>query len=341
MSCSLIVHQAGQGMTIQDQGRLGYLEYGLSRGGAADHLAIAEGAALLGQDRCKATLEMAGLGGEFEATEDMRIALTGAPMRASIDGGRIVWNASHALPKGARLSIGGAVAGVYGYLHVGGGLETTVKLGARSAHLAAGLGSPVFADDILPVGSDQSIGQIGMGLEPSQRFDGGLLRIVPSLQTEFFTPEQIHHFETTEFRRDTRGNRMGVRLQTKGAGFQSEAGLSVVSEVIVPGDVQITGDGAPFVLLSECQTTGGYPRIGTVLPADLPRVAQACAGAVLQFKFVSLEDAVEIESRERTKRQNLRQTIQPLIRDPRKIPNLLSYQLISGVTAGDDIEKAS
>ncbi|KAE9628154.1 biotin-dependent carboxyltransferase family protein [Parasedimentitalea maritima] len=340
MNRSLIVHRAGQGMTIQDLGRLGYLEYGLSRGGAVDHLAIAEGAALLGQGRCRATLEMAGMGGEFEASEDMRIALTGAPMRASVDGERVVWNASHALPKGARLSIGGAVAGVYGYLHVGGGLETTAKLGARSAHLAAGLGSPVLAGDSLPVGPDQGVCQIGMGLEPSQRFDGGLLRIVPSLQTEFFTPEQIQHFETTEFRRDTRGNRMGVRLQTKGVGFQSEAGLSVVSEVIVPGDVQVTGDGAPFVLLSECQTTGGYPRIGTVLPADLARVAQARAGAVLQFKFVSLEDAVEIESRERKKLKNLRQTIQPLIRDPRKIPNLLSYQLISGVTAGDDLEKA-
>ena len=338
MTRALIVHRAGPGMTPQDQGRPGYLALGLSRGGAADPLALAEGAALLGQDGALAALEMAGMGGEFEATEDIRIALTGAPMRASIDGARLAWNASHLLRRGERLSIGAAEAGVYGYLHLGGGLETPMALGARGVHLAAGIGSVVQSGDRLNIGPDKG-GRVGMALPSDTRFEGGLVRIVPSLQTGLFPPPEIARFEAARFRRDTRGNRMGVRLLPPDEGFQAEAGLKVVSEVIVPGDVQITGDGTPFVLLCECQTTGGYPRIGSVLPADLPRVAQARPGAMLQFRFVTREAAVAGQRQESARRAALPRALQALIRDPGDIPDLLSYQLISGAITGDDSER--
>ena len=95
MTRALIVHACGPGVTVQDAGRPGYLGYGVSRGGAADRLALAEGAALLAQSGALAALELAGMGGEFEAGEDLRIALTGAPMRASLDGRRLAWHASH------------------------------------------------------------------------------------------------------------------------------------------------------------------------------------------------------------------------------------------------------
>ena len=340
MTRALIVHRAGPGVTVQDLGRPGYLAFGLSRGGGADRLALTEGAALLGQGPESAALELAGMGGEFAATEDLRIALTGAPMRASIDGDSIAWNASHLLPKGARLVIGAAEAGTYGYLHLGGGLKTAELLGAQGAHLAAGIGGPVQKGDNLPVGPDARLREVGMKLPRDDRFDGGPVRLVPSLQTGFFPPDEIERFQTTTFRRDTRGNRMGVRILPDGEGFHTEAGLTVLSEVIVPGDVQITGDGTPFVLLSECQTTGGYPRIGSVLPADLPRVAQARPGAELRFRFVTLDEAVAIERREAEARHTLRARITPLIRDPGDIADLLSYQLVGGVTAGDDLERS-
>jgi allophanate hydrolase len=339
MTPALIVRRAGPGMTVQDLGRPGYLAFGLSRGGAADRLALAEGAALLGQEDTLAALEMAGMGGEFEAAADLCIALTGAPMRASIDSARIAWNASHRLEAGQRLSIGAAESGSYGYLHLGGGVAVAEQLGARSTHLAAKLGTVVQPGARLAAGTDKHPGAAGMTLDADQRFEGGTVRVVPSLQTEFFDPAEITRFEADEFRRDTRGNRMGVRFLPGGDGYRNEAGLSVISEVIVPGDIQITGDGTPFVLLSECQTTGGYPRIGSVLPADLPRVAQAPAGARLKFRFVSLEEAVKAELQEQARRKGLRRSLRPLIRDPHSMGDLLSYQLISGVTAGDDLER--
>jgi allophanate hydrolase len=336
VSDALIIHSTGPGVTAQDRGRSGTLAFGLSRGGAMDRLALAEGAALLNQPGDLAVLEMAGMGGRFEPTRDLRIALTGAAMRATLDGAKLAWGASHMIPQGAMLDIGPVISGAYGYLHVGGGIDVLQVLGARSAHLAAGLGKPVAAGDRLPIGTDGG-GDTGAFLPRSERFEGGIVRVVPSLQTDLFAQEQLDRFAQTRFRRDTRANRMGVRLDAPGEGFSVTGGLSVLSELIVPGDIQVTGDGAPFVLMAESQTTGGYPRIGTVLPCDLPRVAQAPAGAVLEFRFVTMEDALEAERRFRAEIKALGGQLKPLVRDPHDIRDLLAYQLISGVTAGRDI----
>ena len=337
MTRGLRVQQVGPGVTIQDLGRPGYLSFGLSRGGAADRLALAEGAALLGQAKSHAVLEMAGFGGRFEATEDLRVALTGAPMRATIDDAPAAWSASHLVPTGSVLNIGPATAGVYGYLNVGGGFETPVMLGARSAHLAAGLGAVVGQGDLLPVGEDKGR-DIGLILPVEDRFKGGEVRVVPGLQTKLFAEAERARFEATLFKRDARGNRMGVRCVPDGEGFHSEAGLSILSEVIVPGDIQITGDGTPFVLLSECQTTGGYPRIGSVLPCDLPRVAQAPPGAELRFRFLSLDEGDALQKTAATAEARLKTQLKRLLRDPREAGDLLAHQLISGVTSGRETD---
>jgi allophanate hydrolase len=129
-----------------------------------------------------------------------------------------------------------------------------------------------------------------------------------------------------------------VRLNPEGAGFASRAGLTVLSEAIVPGDIQITGDGAPFVLMAECQTTGGYPRIGAVLACDLPRVAQAAPGTKLRLRFVPPDEALAAERRAAEARAGLRRRLTRLVRDPRDIRDLLSYELISGVIAGNEEE---
>lgn len=335
MSGTLTILRAGPGVTVQDGGRTGWLEYGVSRGGAADRLALVEGAALLGQGTELAAIEMAGMGGEFQADTDMRIALTGAPMRVSIDGAAVAWDASHLLPAGARLTIGAARSGSYGYLHVGGGIQAPQHLGGRAAHLAAGIGATLAEGDALETGPDVGSG-CGLGLRPDNRFDGGTVRVVASLQTALFPDAELKRFEQTAFRRGARGNRMGVPMESDGEGFRTAGARSVVSEVITPGDIQVTGDGTPYVLLSECQTTGGYPRIATVLPCDLPRLAQAAAGAELQFRFIPLEEAVAQERAETERRAGLRSRCVPLIRDPRSMTNLLSYQLISGAIAREE-----
>lgn len=329
MSPFLTIHSCGPAVTVQDMGRPGFLAQGMTRGGAADIEALYEGAALLGQPPELAALEMVGMGGSFSSSADVRIALTGAPMTATIDDAPAPWNASHLLPAGAMLKIGGARSGTYGYLHIGGGIDTPLMMGARAAHLSAGLGHALATGDTLPLGRDKS-STVGMALHIDDRFTGGAIRITTSMQTEQFDTNTRNRFTTTDFRRDARGNRMGVRMDHDGAPFVSADQLTILSDVIVPGDIQIAGDGAPFVLMCECQTTGGYPRIGTVLPSDMARVAQAPAGAALSFQFVDLEEARAIELRATAIRAALGKTITPLLRDPHSIRDLLSYQLISG-----------
>ena len=322
--------RAGPMLSIQDQGRPGLLGQGVSRGGAADTRAMAEGAALLRQSRALAALEMAGMGGEFQATGPMRIALTGAPMVATLDGAPLVWNASHQVEAGQLLSIGAARRGVYGYLHLGGGIEAPLVLGARSAHLMAGLGQAVQVGDLLQAGADKGE-DVGLVLDPDARFEGGELRIVESFQSALFSRELRERFGATAFTRGARANRMGIEMLSDGPGFSADGQLNILSEVISSGDVQMTGDGKPFVLLRECQTTGGYPRIGTVLPCDLPRVAQAPAGAPLRFRWVTLEEGLEIQARYDAEEKTLQNRCRSLVRDPADMHDLLSYQLVGGV----------
>ena len=335
MSRYLTFHHGGVALSVQDAGRAGFIEFGLSKGGAADVLALAEGAALLGQSPHFAALEMAGTGGVFSASAPMRIALTGAPMPATLEGRALRWNATHRLEAGQKLHIGAAKKGVYGYLHIGGGLATPEVLNSRSAHLVAGLGGYLAPNTRLPIGPDPALSAPGQYLPaPRPRFEGGEVRMVASAQTARFSAATRARFEATPFMRAPQGNRQGVRLGFEGAGFTAADQLDIVSEFMIPGDIQMTGDGTPFVLLPECQTTGGYPRIGTVIPQDLPVVAQAPPGSPLRFCYIDADVA-------RASWQGLGQTCaalarttRPLLQDPRTLPDLLSYQLISGVTAG-------
>lgn len=329
MTAKLTLLQAGPALSLQDQGRPGFRAQGLTIGGAADRVALYEGAALLGQSPGLAALEMAGSGGQFRADADIRIALTGAEMAATIDGETILWGTSHLLPGGATLSIGGARNGVYGYLHAGGGIAAPLVMGARGSHLAGGIGRYLQSGDALPLGDDPGEA-VARTLPKPARFGGGVIRVVESMQTGSFSEETLTRFTTTAFRRDARANRMGVRMDFDGQGFATGAQLSIVSEVVVPGDVQVSGDGAPYVLMYECQTTGGYPRIGSVLPCDLPRVAQSMTGAPIRFEFVTMPEAIALQARFSLDLKNLPGTVTPLIRDPSELRDLLSFQLISG-----------
>ncbi|PRY24451.1 allophanate hydrolase [Aliiruegeria haliotis] len=339
MTGDLIVHRAGPGITVQDLGREGCLAHGLSRGGAADPSALAQGAALLNQAPSLAALEIAGAGMEVSATRATWIALTGAPMRAHLADKRLIWNASHCLPPGERLRLGPMESGHYAYLHVAGGIDVPMVVGGRGTHLASGIGAALEDGATLPVGKDPLPDRNPSRLPDDPRFDGGRIRFLEGPQTRLFPDDVLARFLATEFTRTAWGNRQGVKLGQDGDGFRPQDGLNLLSEVISPGDIQITGDGTPYVLGPECQTIGGYPRIGTVLPQDLPRVMQATSGAPLRFDLVTLEEALSDYSTPKNLVPGFRRRITPLVRNPHDIVDLLSYNFISGVTAGRDLDE--
>ena len=324
---SLSVISAGPAVSIQDLGRTGALGQGLSRGGAADRLGYIDGAVLLGQSPDLAAIEMAGLGGRFSFSAPTRFALSGARMRATLDGSAIEWNASHIGLPGMHLDIGAAETGVYGYLHLGGGIATEPELDGRGFHRIAGLGKLIAADETLPLGVDTNPDLPPMRL-PARIMGTGPLRVMPGPQSDLFSNDARDAFEAATFVRSPRANRQGVRLDHNGAPFATDDQLTLVSDFICEGDIQMTGDGTPFVLLAECQTMGGYPRIGTVIPADLPRVAQAMPGDALQLRFISTAEAEALwQSDERYYASRLAART-PRVRDPREMADLLSYELV-------------
>ncbi|MCY3995539.1 MAG: biotin-dependent carboxyltransferase family protein [Rhodobacter sp.] len=334
---ALHVVRCGPGVTVQDMGRAGRLDDGLSEGGAADRLALSEGAALLGQPVEVAALELAGTDAMLRAIADIRIALTGAPSQARIDGEPITFNTSYLLKNGQTLILGYAVRGNYSYLHVGGGFDTPPLLGSRSTHLAARIGGPVRPDSLLPVAEDPG-DRIGLTLDVRERYGGGVLRVVPSFQTEQFDAGMLARLSETRFTRHSHGNRMGVKLAFEGAPLNARQQLDILSESIVPGDVQIVGEGEPFVLLGECQTTGGYPRIGTVIPPDITLIAQARPGDPIQFRFVDRAEAMIAYRDYRGLLSALPRAVRPYVRDPHDIPDLLAYQLVGGAVTGKEEE---
>lgn len=328
MTALIEVISAGPGLSIQDRGRPGGMGIGLSAGGAADREALLQGHALLGNPLDAAALEMAGLGGRFRLRADALLALTGAAMRARLDEAEIPPLTTFAAPAGSILDIGPARSGVYGYLHVAGGFDAPLILGGRGYHRIAGLGRPVQSGDTLAAvaPSPRDTAPLALDLPPPSTEP---LHVMEGPQTGLFPPQARERFEETEFKRSPKGNRQGVRLDHAGPPFATDGQRTLVSDFVIPGDIQMTGDGTPYVLLVDCQTMGGYPRIGTVLPADLSRIAQAEPGTPVRFRFVSLEEAEQSWESDETRLDQLRKCVSPRIRDPHEMRDLLSYELIS------------
>lgn len=372
MSATLTLHRPGPGTSVQDLGRPGQLGLGLSQGGAADRLALIEAAALLNLPASAvlpateeqgglaqgnlaqgnlaptevsrgtqiAAIEMPMMGAGVTVSAPMRIALTGAQMSAQLNHQPIAWNATHLVTPGDHLSIGAARTGCYGYLTPAGGLLTPRIMSSRASHFAAGIGAALTDGDGLPVGDDPAPAAPPMRLIPDDRLSGGTLRVMPGPQSDLFDTMTSQRFFATPFTRSAIGNRQGVRLDHDGAPFAMRSlpdGHSLASDLIVPGDIQMTGDGIPYVLMSECQTMGGYARIGTIVPADLGRLAQASPGTPLMFTRVSLQQGDASWQSDTTSLAQLKSRVHPLRRDPHDIADLLAYQLIGGVTRGDDI----
>ena len=331
MSGALTLWRAGPATSVQDLGRPGHIRVGLSPGGAMDPLALAEAAVLLGLKQPAAALEFAGMGPRVSVDQPTRIALTGGAFDARLDGQSLAWNRTVGLKPGQVLDIRGALDGVYGYVTLPGGFDMAPWQGSQSAHLVAGIGAWLCDDQTLPFGRDPAAGLPPQRLRPDARFSGGTLRVAPGPQTDLFGADVQARFVATRFRKSPRANRQGIALEHDGAGFFSDQASDLASDFIVTGDIQMTGDGTPYVLMSECQTIGGYPRIGTVVAADLPRLAQCQAGQELRFEMLTTQEADAIAA---PRRAEIAERLEPMLRDPHDIADLLGYQLIDGVISG-------
>jgi 5-oxoprolinase (ATP-hydrolysing) subunit C len=280
----------GPHVTIQDAGRQGWLRFGVSRSGAMDGSALAAANALVGNPPETAALEFAQLGGTWKVeAQSCRIAVTGGTFGVSADGRPLAPWRSHRLRRGQRLSLTPARDALWGYLAVAQGFDLPPQLGSCATHLRSGLGGQRIAEgDALPLCSDQAPENGERRIAPPQQ-QAGPFRVVLGPQDDHFTPETIATFLGTTWLLSHRGDRMGSWLE--GPTMTHANGFNLLSDGLVPGCIQVPGSGQPIVLLMDCQTMGGFPKLGTIITADLARFAQCRPGSEVRFAAVDMDTA--------------------------------------------------
>lgn len=323
--------------TVQDRGRSGYLRYGLTAGGALDIFALCEGQALLGNGPDDAALELAEFGGRFRATGPLSVACSGAEMGLLVNGAPRVWRQVFTLEADDILDIGAVKRGVYGYLHVAGGFQTASALGSRSTNRRAGLGAVPRAGMTLQAGRTTATVALVSLPEPGH-FTQRVLRVMPGPQSELFEQTERQAFLSSEFVATRQRDRMGLRLASSFGPVRPANTATLASDAVNLGDIQITGDGTAVVLLADRGSTGGYPRVATIVTADVPALVQMPSGAPFRLDCISRATAVSALGVLCSKLDRLATTVRPVLRDPRDMRDLLSYNLVGGVVKGDENE---
>ena len=335
MSAGLHAVAPGPAASIQDQGRPGYQRFGVTEGGAVDQMGHAAGAALLGQSPALASLEVALFGGTYRSHDrPLWMTVTGASMPCLVAGNGVASGTVFRLPPRSEVEFGPVESGTYSYVSVAGGWDVPEVLGSRSTHLRAGFGGyegrTLRPGDLLPVGEVAEPPEVGRTLTPGAM--KGPIRVVWALHAELFTAEARRQLVEGTFRVSAQRDRMGVRLETDRA-MNSERTLILPSAPVVSGDLQIPGDGMPMALLADRQPTGGYPRIATIIRADLGRVAQMPSGTEFRFEVVSGDEAQAAGAEYRRALLALPDRVRQPGADA---ADLWDANLISGVTVGEE-----
>lgn len=281
--------------TVQDAGRKGYQASGFAVSGCMDMEAFQDANMLVNNPLDEAVIEMQYMGGSFLFDCDTYTALTGADMQADLNGTSIVPCKSYRIRAGDVLTCHTAREGRFAYLAVAGGFDIPAVLGSKSTNLKCGIGglegrALIAGDSIELVRETKELLDEYLKQLPRSHYGKQVvLRTVAGLQEEKFTEAGIKAFYGTSYTVSGESDRMGYRLT--GAEIESVSGVDIISDGIALGAVQITPKGLPMVLLADRQTAGGYAKIGTVISADIPRLAQCMPGALVSFQRITVEEA--------------------------------------------------
>jgi biotin-dependent carboxylase-like uncharacterized protein len=287
----LVVASIGPASSVQDGGRPGSQRYGLTSGGAMDRLSLAAANTLVGNEALAAAIEIGPFGAAFTAREgSVRVALAGSPRNAEISGRSAAFDTSMTLAAGEALTLGFARGGSFSYLAIEGGIAGEPMFGSLAVNARAGLGSPyprpLQAGDELQVAPANGAAECRIELPA---VGNGPIRVVMGPQDDEFSEEAKALFLGSEWKISATSDRMGYRLE--GPVIKHLHGHNIVSDGTVNGSIQVPGNGQPIVLMPDRGTSGGYPKIATVITADFPRFAQTPAGHSFRFKAVGMVEA--------------------------------------------------
>jgi antagonist of KipI len=296
-----VVTRAGFLTSVQDLGRTGFRQFGVSTSGALDSFALRVANLLVGNDEGAAALEIT-LGGLQLRFEDERIvAWCGGEFDVQI--GSRALPAGHVayLQRGDELKFGLAQIGCRCWLAISGGIDVPVVLGSRSTDLRAnfgGLEGRTLRDgEVVLLGPRPGSSPPATGISswtaphdwasPAKR--NPVLRFVRGADWDRFNASTLQRLTSESFNVSPDSDRMGVRFD--GSELKREDETDLISEAVAPGTIQVPPSGKPILLLGDCQTIGGYPKIAHVITVDLGIAAQLRAGDGVRFFEVSLQDA--------------------------------------------------
>src|SRR5579883_516303 len=326
--------------TIQDLGRAGYQHLGIPPSGALDPVSLQAANALVGNPPGAAALEIAYLGPTLAVEAgSVRVALAGgaAPIEISAADGTTRHEEnlrSFCLRRGDRLRIGSLAQAAVLYLAAEGGFDISPVLGSASTYIRGAFGG--LGGRALGAGDRVPLARAFASQRGDYRLDGldlslpKRIRVIAGPQCDYFSEGTVSRFFSGEYRVAPGSDRMGMRLE--GPRLEHLRGAYITSDGVATGSIQVPGDGAPIVLLADRQTTGGYPKIATVISADLPALGRLPIGAKLSFAPVTMEVAESARRALYEDMRNLFARVVPLDKPGDVVDRLFDCNLISGVT---------
>ncbi|HWA17570.1 MAG TPA: biotin-dependent carboxyltransferase family protein [Devosia sp.] len=284
---SIEIIRAGPLATLQDRGRFGMLKHGISASGPMDGGAF-EGTGAMLAHLGSTAIEFTSAGLSVRVDGTLELAGGGGAFAAKLNGLVCDWPLRLDLKSDDVVEITPGVQGNYGYLRFDCEIDVASVLGSRATNVTVGLGG--YDGRALRTGDVLSFGAPGKEAPRSRtESSDGPIRVTWGLHADRIDADMRADFAQGVFVISDKLDRMGVRLTDLGGIFAGLQQLSLVSDAIVPGDIQILGDGTPIVLMRDHQPTGGYPRIATIVSADLDRFAQMRPGTEVRFQPVMLD----------------------------------------------------
>jgi 5-oxoprolinase (ATP-hydrolysing) subunit C len=286
----LAIVKTGPLVSVQDAGRFGAQRYGLTTSGAMDQVALAMANVLVGNPITTAAIELGPFSATFAARGGtVRIAISGTQRDIKLGNRVVPINESVTLADGEQITLGAARGGVFSVLAIEGGIDAKPVFGSFSVTARVGIGSPfprmLQAGDELDVHTATPGDERRLAFEPPQN---SIIRVVAGPQDDEFSGS-LALLCDSDWRVSSASDRMGYRLE--GPKLVHDKGHNIVSDGTVNGSIQVPGNGQPIVLMRDRGTTGGYPKIATVIRPDLGLLAQRRAGQTIRFAAISMEEA--------------------------------------------------
>lgn len=308
----IVVENPGILTTVQDEGRFGYQQFGVSPAGAMDSQSFYLANILVGNKRGEGVLEMTFAGPTLRFEKDIIVAITGGDLGAKLNGEPAPTYQAFLVHAGDVLSFGMVSGnGRIAYLAFAGGLDIPLVMGSKSTLMRNNLGGvhgrKLEKGDVIGfVDPKTELPNMELRkLEPEVFPKNEItLRVVTGPQDTEFTDKELKRFFWYSAEITNEFDRMGCRLKREEP-VQHKGDGNIITDGIAFGSIQVPSNGQPIIMLADRQSTGGYTKIGTVIAVDLPKLAQSVPGYKVRFVRVGVDLAQTLYIRRLTQFENL------------------------------------